>query len=310
MVIVKLMGGLGNQLFQYAAARRFALANNMRLKLDHLTGYENDSYGRKYSLKHFNIKENLISNTEINQIYKKGRICRKVIKVVECKVKLRCLLNFIKNNLCCGCFFLYESGLNFNQNIFDMKSKKDIYLNGYWGSEKYFNDIKDIIRKEFRVKYALDEQNQEMITKISDCESVSLHIRRGDFVRRMSSINLHGVCSMDYYHNAIEKLMEEIDNPHLYIFSDDPQWTQKNMNLSFPTTYVTINGADKDYEDLRLMSLCKHNIIANSTFSWWGAWLNPNPDKIVIAPKIWFRDPVENEKINFEDLYPKQWIMI
>ena len=269
MIIVKVIGGLGNQMFQYAFGKYLSIKNNLCLKLD-IFGFEQYKL-HNYGLNHLNIKENLISREEVKEIQKRGRICRKIIGIVEKKVRYNCLLDFFKN-LCSGYLFLNEKGSSFNKNIYNLKVKSDIYLNGYWASEKYFKDIKDIILKEFTMKYSTDEQNQIMINKILDCESVSLHIRWGDYVNSPITNKLFGTCSMEYYNSVIVKIKEKITNPHLFIFSDDPERTQKNMRLSFPTTFVNINKADKDYEDLRLMSLCKHNIIADSTFSWWGAW--------------------------------------
>jgi len=316
MIIVKLKGGLGNQLFQYAFARRLALVNNnVQLKLDHLTGFEHDFYGRVYSLRHFNINENLLSRKEIDHVQKKGRICRKIIRALERRLRHYNLFDFLQPHLCRGCLFVNQRSGGFNKNIYEIKFKKDLYFDGYWGSEKYFKDIEDIIRKEFTAKYALEGANLKIANKISDTNSVSLHVRRLHGISNngnidIKGVNIHGATNLEYYHSAIEYLSEKYNNLHFFIFSDDSEWMQKNMKLSFPTTYVNINGIDKDYEDLRLMSLCKHNIIANSTFSWWGAWLNENPYKIVIAPKKWFNDPDANAKIKFEDLYPKEWLML
>jgi hypothetical protein len=288
MIIVKFIGGLGNQMFQYSFYR-YLKKNYNDVKAD-ITDFFSYKLHNGYVLEDiFNVKVDKANFYEILQLREENR--RGVLYKIKRKILGR-----------------KSSHIKEEDFSFTLSSKKqDLYLDGYWGSEKYFKDIEGIIRKEFTVKYAPDEQNQNMINQIVNCESVSIHIRRGDFASCPSTIKLHGVCSMVYYKNAIEKLMENINKPHFFIFSDDQQWTQQNMKLSFPTTFVNINGADKDYEDLRLMSLCKHNIIANSTFSWWSAWLNDNPEKIVIAPKKWFADPIRNAEINFEDLYPKKW---
>ncbi len=315
MVIIKLMGGLGNQLFQYAFARRLALVNNVQLKLDHLTGFEHDFYGRVYSLRHFNINENLLSRKEIDHVQKKGRICRKIIRILERRLRHYNLFVFLQIHLRIGCLFITQRRGGFNKNTYEMKFKKDVYLDGYWGSEEYFIDIENIIREELQVKYPLEGANLKIANKINKTNSISLHIRKLHGISNngkldINAVNIHGTIDPEYYHRAVQYLSNKYNNLHFFIFADDPEWTQKNMKLSFPKTYVNINGVDKDYEDLRLMSLCKHNIIANSTFSWWGAWLNNNPDKIVIAPKKWFKDPAWNSKINFEDLYPKEWIIL
>ena len=306
MLIVKIKCGLGNQLFQYAFARRLSLVNNVELKIDYISGNEHDPQGRVYSLKHFNINENLLTFDQTKQIQKKGRTCRRIIQILERRLKLYGLFDLLQLHLCRGCLFVNQRGSGFDKNIYNIKINRVVYLDGYWGSEKYFKDIEDIIRKEFTVKNEPDEENQYMINKILNSNSVCLHVR----ARRPGSFQNFAILPNEYYDKAVNIVTEKVNNPHFFIFSDDPEQARKTMNLSFPTTFVNINGIGKDYEDLRLMSLCKHYIIVNSTFSWWGAWLNTNPDKIVIAPKIWFADPVRNSKVKFEDLYPKEWIIL
>lgn len=311
MIILNLKGGLGNQLFQYAAARHLALVKNVPLKLDCWSSYKNDPFHRSYKLSYFNIIENFISEDEISNLLAKGEFFRKIIRFVSRKVKSRILIYIISQiNTCFKLQYYVEKSLNYNEQLIRLKNKGIIYLDGYWGSEKYFHDIENIIREELTVKNVPDEQNQTMINEILAVESISLHVRRGDYISHPDASKVFGMCSMEYYDAAIKKLSEKIENPHFFIFSDDQEWVQKNLILPFPTTYVTLNGSEKDYEDLRLMSLCKHNIIANSTFSWWGAWLNSNPHKTVIAPKIWFRDPLINAKVKFEDLYPAGWVIL
>jgi len=266
MIIVRLIGGLGNQMFQYAAARRAAYVHSTTLKLD-ISAF-NWYKLRKYSLNHFNIIENIATADDIAQF--KGQI--------------------IKQN-----FF------HFNPDI--LKVPKDVYLDGYWQSEKYFADIEDIIRKEFRTKYELYGKNKELASYIQNCTSVSLHIRRGDYVSDPQTNSVHGTCTLDYYQRCISKLLEKITDPHFFIFSDDPKWVIANLHLDYPTTFVIHNGLEKDFEDLRLMSMCKHNIICNSSFSWWGAWLNANPGKMIFAPDQWFR----SEKLYTGDLMPSTW---
>ncbi len=326
MIIVKLTGGLGNQLFQYAFARRIALVNDMKLKLDNITGFEDDPYIRVYSLRHFNIEENLVSRKEIHLLQKKGQFCRKVIRFIERvlrftqrKVKYNYSFDFLKiYHLCSGCLHIIERSLNFNQNIYNIKLKKNAYLVGYWASEKYFKDIRDIICNEFTVRESLDGINLKIANEIERSNSVSIHIRRLHGISAIGEkvstkgVNLHGYSSLEYYNIAVKYFLNKSLNFRFFVFADDIDWAKKNINFPTQIAFVSQNHKKegKDYEDLRLMSLCKHNIIANSTFSWWGAWLNKNPDKIVIAPKIWFRDPAANATIKLEDLYPKEWIII
>ena len=187
-----------------------------------------------------------------------------------------------------------------------MKQEGNVYLEGFWHSEKYFKDIENVIRQEFTIRDEPDALNKEMANKIMACEPVSIHIRRGDYVSDKKTNEFHGTCSLEYYNDAIGIITKEIKAPHFFVFSDDPVWVQDNLKLKFSTTYLVYNGAEKAYEDLRLMSLCKHHIIANSSFSWWGAWLSGNPYKIVIAPKKWFND----ETIDTSDLIPDEWFRI
>ena len=228
-------------------------------------------------------------------IIKKGRIRKKLFKFFERKFK-----PYHKHQ------YLIERHYNVDPVILNFRVTKMVYLDGYWQSEKYFNDIEDIIHKEFTVKYKLNEQDKSLVDKILNCESVSLHVRRGDNVTHPGSIKVHGICSMTYYKAAVDKMFENIKSPVFFIFSDDSPWIQKYMKLQYPSIYITHNSDDKNYNDLRLMSLCKNNIICNSTFSWWGAWLNKNSEKIVIAPKKFY----QNSNINLKDLIPQSWIKI
>ena len=135
---------------------------------------------------------------------------------------------------------------------------------------------------------------------------MSLHVRRTDYVQNALTNKIHGVCDQDYYASCVRYIGDQVSNPHFFIFSDEPQWAKDNLMFDFPMTVVDCNDASRNYEDLRLMSTCKHNIIANSSFSWWGAWLNSNPNKIICAPKQWFTDSTRNTK----DLIPSNWIRL
>ena len=133
-----------------------------------------------------------------------------------------------------------------------------------------------------------------------------MHIRRGDYVSNPTTNKLHGTCSLEYYHNAVDIIAAKVSNPHFFIFSDDHEWARNNFKIDYPLTFVAHNNAGKNYEDMRLMSLCKHHIIANSSFSWWGAWLGSNPKKIVCAPRGWFKD----KSLNTNDIIPSDWSRI
>jgi Glycosyl transferase family 11 len=181
----------------------------------------------------------------------------------------------------------------------------DSYLMGYWQSEQYFADIANIIREDFTFKLPMSQQNAELAKQINQVNAVSLHIRRGDYANNPETMATYGLCSLDYYKEAIRYIVERVNAPHFFIFSDDINWVKNNLKIDYPYQYVDHNHGTESYNDMRLMSLCKHHIIANSSFSWWGAWLNRNPEKLVVAPQKWFAN-----ELNVDDLFPRGWITL
>jgi hypothetical protein len=165
-------------------------------------------------------------------------------------------------------------------------------------------EIENIVRREFSFKEPLDEKNKKLLDEIESAASVSVHIRRGDYVTNTRLA--HGTCSLDYYLNCAGIICEHRKNVHFYIFTDDPKWTAENLRLPSAMTIVEGNQDSQSHKDLQLMSACRDNIIANSSFSWWGAWLNANPKKMVLTPKCWFITP----KHNTDDLIPDDWQQI
>ncbi|NTV98925.1 MAG: alpha-1,2-fucosyltransferase, partial [Chlorobiaceae bacterium] len=182
------------------------------------------------------------------------------------------------------------------------------WIEGYWQSEKYFDAISRDIAREFRIITPLSPKSTETKKLIGSTESVSVHVRRGDYVAEDYRGRIHGPLKISYYAEALDIIAQKKRSPHLFIFSDDIPWVKENLRFDFPARYVDHNDERSGFEDLHLMSLCRHNIIANSTFSWWGAWLNRNPTKIVIAPKQWFPDPKMNSLTS--DLIPDSWIRL
>jgi len=295
MIITKLQGGLGNQMFQYAIGKTLSEKNKTELKLD-LSFYNKQPKNttlREYSLGCFNVKKNIATDKEI-----------KKLKKYEWKNSRR---HFLYNLIFADrLIYIEEKWFDFEENY--LKIKNNAYLDGYWQSEKYFSaqggkNIEKIIQKKFTLKKDLNNIAKGTSEKIINSNSVSIHIRRGDYANNPDTKSYHGLCPIGYYEKAIKKITNKIKNPTFYIFSDDIEWVKKNLKTNFPMIFVEGN---KDYEDLILMSYCKHNIIANSSFSWWGAWLNKNPNKIVIAPKKWF----VNETKNTNNLIPKPWIQL
>jgi len=297
MIIVQLLGGIGNQMFQYAMARRLAYKRNVELKLDIsiYKSYPQKCTIRTYDLACFNIQEKFATRMEIEKLdmsQSRGinRIKYKILKLVN-KGKINRTVLKEENNY-------------FNPDV--LNAGNNLYIKGYWQSEKYFADIKGIIQSDFTIKYTLEGKNKESAKIIDDTTSVSLHIRRGDYISDRKTNQFHGICSLDYYKTGINILIDKFGKLNLFVFSDDIDWVKENLKTDLPTAYIDHNTHGKHYEDMRLMSLCKHNIIANSSFSWWGAWLNRNPDKVVIAPIKWFN----NLSANSNDIIPENWVRI
>ena len=197
--------------------------------------------------------------------------------------------------------FQRENGLGYNAAITGYDD--GCYLHGYWQSEAYFTHIADQIRRDFAFPPLRDPLNTAMADRITSTPSISLHVRRGDYL----TLNAHVLCDQSYYEAALARITRNMDtDPTVFVFSDDPQWAKDNLPLPFDKVVVDFNGPDTDYEDMRLMSLCQHNIIGNSSFSWWAAWLNLNPDKMVAGPARWFGDP----KLSNPDILPEGWLKI
>lgn len=291
------MGGLGNQMFQYAAARRLALLQRTELKIDlsWLNTYPVDATPRRYELGHLSIAANIANSSEISRLTGTSGVIS----------QRRFIRSFFNRTLAGSTPEVFrESHFQFNPVLLD--APDSAYLDGYWQSEKYFLDVADIIRKDYALKSVPDAQNELLAESITRVLAVSVHVRRGDYVNNPSINSFHGVCPSAYYHSAMELMAQKTNDPHFFIFSDDIQWCKKNIKTSYPVTYVDHNGPEDAHFDLWLMSQCRYHIIANSTLSWWGAWLNPQSDKIVIAPLRWFNDPT----IDTSDLIPASWMRI
>jgi len=295
MIVVKIIGGLGNQLFQYALGRCVAYRYNTEFKLD-ISGFANYPL-RTYSLRPFCIREDIVQPGDIGLLKydaKDMSFLTWASRFFRNRRQTREYLSIIK-----------EPHFYFWPKIFKLELSGNIYLDGYWQSEKYFKDIAHILRKEIVLKESIEDKFSNLIGRINNTNSVSIHIRRLDYVTNPTTYRTHGVCSLDYYMKAVKMLERVVSKPHFFIFSDDVRWARENIRLMYPTDFVSRNGIGA-HEDMILLSKCKHHIIANSSFSWWGAWLNNNPEKIVIAPQKWFND----QSINTKDLIPESWIRI
>lgn len=250
MKIVRLMGGLGNQMFQYAFGVLLGPDTKYDLSwFDETKGNPNVTQ-REYELGFWNITPVLVQNTKIFGIIKRRK--------------------YVENP--CN---VYNAEL--------LKIKNGVF-EGYFQVADYYESIRDRLLQDFMPREKPNAANQKILDLIKRSNSVSLHVRRGDYVKLQ---RIYGLCDLGYYLRAIEFISTHTGNPHFFIFSDDTQWVIDNLKIDFPYTIVDINHGIDSAWDIWLMAQCKHNIIANSSFSWWGAWLNQNPDKIVIAPKLW-----------------------
>ena len=278
---VLLMGGLGNQLFQYAAARNIAYLHNYEILLDLR---DTSIYGGKhpFALNHFNIKARIANKSELPaQPINKFKY-------------------FLWRHMYCNPRLVKDKDLSVNK--FSFVSYHDLYLRGYYQSEKYFINIANILHDELKYITPPSKNNVIMLKNIKANNSVSIHVRRGDYLEKKWS-NHFSQCSIQYFTSAIKYISKRTGPPVIYIFTNDIHWVKSNLRFKYRTVISENNQGIYDYEDLRLMSACKHNIISNSTFSWWGAWLNQYSKKIVVTPNKWFTSNV----ISFPDIVPHEW---
>lgn len=285
MVISRLIGGLGNQMFQYAAGRSLAVANNCELKLD-VSGYKNYTLHNGYELDLFNIQAGLAMDNEISSLVNvQSRWSRFISKKLGLKNKSH----------------LIEKSFSFEPSFFDIK--QSIYIDGYWQSYQYFESIKSQLKVELTPTAPLSGLNLSVAESIVQVNAVSLHIRRGDYVSNNATNKVHGFLGLKYYEDAISIISSRVSNANYFVFSDDIAWAKENLELTNNVSFIDHNSGKNSYEDMRLMGLCQHHIIANSSFSWWGAWLGQNPNKIVLYPDRWF---ATNDR-DISTLCPPEW---
>ena len=292
MIITNIIGGLGNQMFQYAAGRALAYRHKTDLLLD-------TRMFQRYSLrsfeltKVFNIHSRVATVDEIKSLigWKANRLSSRLLREPR--------LAFLRGRN----YFIQSSAYNV-KDVHNLPT--DCYISGYWQSEKYFDDIKDVIRNDLTFQQPLIGRNAEIADKIKSSNAVSLHVRRGDYVTNQKTNSVHGSCGPEYYERASMYILERVSSPVFFIFSDDPEWVKNNSLIKHTHHIISHNSGLDSYSDMHLMSLCRHHIIANSSFSWWGAWLNNNNDKIVIAPERWYISSKRDES----DRVPKSWIRL
>lgn len=292
MIISSVIGGLGNQMFQYAACRALSLRLSEPLRLD-VSGFAGYGLHQGFELSRvFACNPEIASEEEIRDLlgWRASWFARRIL--------IRPNLAMLHGaRLVVEPHFHYWSGIR--------AVSHNAYLAGYWQSEKYFSDVSGTIRADFTFRHPLSNQNADLAGRIGQAMAVSLHVRRGDYLSDPKTNAAHGLCSLEYYRAAVLHIAEHVERPEFFVFSDDIAWAKANLEMDFPCCYIDHNQGTESYNDMRLMSLCKHHIIANSSFSWWGAWLNPSLDKTVIAPGRWFAN---NNDI--EDLFPSGWVTL
>lgn len=291
MIVTALNGGLGNQMFQYAVGRRIALERDDILKLE-VSNFER-SPNRTYRLHAFSIKQSFCTAAE-TALFEGREPHRRALRFI--------LRTFVSSRqytvLGDPEVFVYTSDA--------LSIPGNLLLKGYWQNHRYFETIESVLRKDFALKSELSAATKAMSKRIRSHNSVSLHIRRGDYVSDPKIRALHGTSLDHYYQMAVKLIAQKVPDLHFFVFSDEPGWAHENLDLGYPSTIVDHNGPDKDYEDMYLMSLCQHHIIANSSFSWWGAWLGRNREKVIIAPRQW----LTTEKYDTSQVTPPDWIRL
>lgn len=291
MIIIKLKGGLGNQLFQYAAGRAIALHNSDILKIDNTDYTEGNQCQKKETLRSFDISDFMIttqiaSKSEVNKIKYPLKYISKIQRNIKQKI-------------------FRQHYVDWHPNVFEMA--ENLYVEGYFQTEKYFKHISDLILSEYVLKPNLASEIEPLLSEIKSKDvSVSLHIRRGDYATNLRVSRSHLICGKKYYEKAITEIHRLYPTAHIYIFSDDPEWVRKNINFQCPHTFISsapaLKAAFKPSQEMIIMANCKHNIISNSSFSWWGAYLNSYKNKIVLAPSIWTKGSYPQPNI-----LPENW---
>lgn len=281
-VITEVFGGLGNQMFQYAAGRALAVRHGVELYLSRQNLHWDTQ--RDYSLDRMNINARLLTPEQE----------RRCLQIIGERNRGKRAWRKVMRHLLPGRYFKHFPDLHKSWRAEFAQLRPACYLEGYWQDQRYFADIRPTLLEEFTPADPLAGRNLELATQIRQCNAVSLHVRRGDYQQpNIAKVMAH--CSLDYYRQAIAHVTSRCEKPVFFVFSDDIPWVRDNLPLGQAVVHVDHNDGQSAQEDMRLMSLCKHNIIANSTFSWWGAWLNNHPDKIVCCPDHWFHEPRLNQ---------------
>ncbi|MEO8068476.1 MAG: alpha-1,2-fucosyltransferase [Flavobacteriales bacterium] len=292
MIIVRTNGGLGNQMFQYATGRSLADRHGTDLLLDlsALGLPDGTETPRPFELDVFSARYRKAGTTDLQPFLRSGQS-----RGIRAAQKF---FPFI------GQRWFAQRGQGFDARVSQLPDP--VYLDGYWQSERYFKPDEQQLRNDFKFREPATGLNAELTARMKGVVSVSVHVRRGDYVNDATIGAFHGTCDLPYYQRAVALVLERAPKAEFFLFSDDMAWVKENLAITAPVVFVEHNQGPASFNDMRLMAACRHHIIANSSFSWWGAWLNADPKKVVVAPKQWFRDPA----IDTKDLVPETWIRI
>jgi hypothetical protein len=286
VIYVNVCGGLGNQLFQYAVGRALSLKTGRRLVLD-ISWFDGQSL-RKCSLSQYRIHARLMGRIESWRLgLEQGWLRR--------WCKRGCAL--ARGHTPIDVDLIDESTNGATE--FHLQADRVPYLRGYWQDASYFSDHADILRQELQPRVS-DHPKTRFLKEMTETQSVAVHIRRTDYLDLEA---IYHIYRAGYYQNAIRTIVGQVTNPHFYFFSDDIEWVRKNIRSEFPSTYIDPELENPEI-DLWLMSRCRHRILANSSFSWWGAWMAEEMPGVVIAPKCWLRD-----KPDWNPSLPHWWIL-
>lgn len=285
MITVKLNGGLGNQLFQYSLGRALSLKYDVPLRID-------ASVYKFYDVHPFRLNSYSIAG----ELYSRSGKIYRFLNSTKMQSNLK-KLNLRKN-------VYIEKSIEYDPDVITMGD--DVVLYGYFQSEKYFSSVRNVLLQDLQINQHQKECCGQVVNEIVSQECVSLHVRRGDYVTNSEANKVHGICGLNYIYEAVSIIRNQTGSSNLkvFVFSDDIEWCRANIDLE--NLYFVEGNDDSPEVDLFLMSLCSHNIIANSTFSWWGAWLNQNPKKIVICPRQWFR----SNSLSDRDIVPDNWLRL
>jgi len=284
MIATHIFGGMGNQLFQVAAGKALAARLGVELVVD--TRYFDRPRPVGLRLQHFNVQAAEVARTGLPAMRHEG-----LARYLAARIRGTHWHMFA------------ERGLPYDPAFAELGDGS--YLKGYWQSERYFGDFGNLMREHLAIVTPPDAETVRVMQMQDRCFAVSLHVRRGDYVSNPKFLATHGICSLDYYRKAADRIAESSTvAPTFFAFSDEPDWVRDNLDLPYDMVIVSHNRVERNYEDIRLMARCRHHIVANSSFSWWGAWWNPDPDKMVIAPSRWFADPAKDDS----DLVPQSWL--